>query len=69
MLAVKRSTGVTLNVDLGNPLHTGKTPYSQGMLSLKTHCRRRQKSELGESVTPQSAALDLLPFRLNVTLH
>ena len=54
MLAVKRSVGVTPEVNLRNPLHAGEETCKRGIHSgFETQGRRHQKSKTGVSVAPQ----------------
>ena len=54
MLAIKRLAGVAPEVNLKNPLHTGKEARKQGIHpGFETQGRCHQKSMTGESVLPQ----------------
>ena len=54
MLAIKRSAGVVLEVNLRNPLHAGKEARKQGIHpGYKTQGTRHQKSKTGILVVPQ----------------
>ena len=54
MLAVKKSAGVTPEVNLRNPLHEGEEADKQGIHpSFETQGRRLQNSKTGVSVAPQ----------------
>ena len=54
MLATKRSAGVTLEVNLRNPLHADKKTCKQGIHpDFETQGRHHQKSRTGVSVALQ----------------
>ena len=63
MLAVRRSAGVTLEVNPRNPLHPGKEEAKQGIHpGFETQDRHHQKSKTGVSLATQKGLISSKKF-------
>ena len=69
MLGTKRSAGVTQEVNLRNPLHTGDKACKRGNYpDFETQSRHHQKSKTGVSVAPQKRTDALQKIKKQVFL-